>query len=329
MSVTIIFSYSMVVLENVVKGEKRIMQGEVNVTTPKQSLSTILAQTVKTGIIKSNLIPMFAGLTLALYTYKISPFEKIPEILFALIGSISVMGAAGAFNNLYDRDIDSVMERTKNRPTVTGQIHPKTVLWLGIFMTIFGLITLALATPLAGFLGFLGLFLYVVPYTMWTKRRTIYNTEVGSISGAMPPLIGWAAIYPDITHPAILGLFIIMIIWQMPHFYAIAIRKHDEYKAANVPMLPVVKGFKRTYIQTNMYLIVLIAVSFLLGSLSTGLMLVALLLNVVWLLLSIVGYKKMDSEKWAKSMFLFSLLHMTILFSTIIIYSLMGVFFGL
>lgn len=300
-----------------------------SVNLPKQPFSKILAATIKTGIIKSNLIPMIAGLTLALYTYQIDIYEKASEIVFALIGSILVIGAAGAFNNLYDRDIDSVMKRTKNRPTVTGEIQPKTVVWLGTLMTIFGLGALALATPLASLLGFLGLFIYVVPYTMWSKRRTIYNTEIGSISGAMPPLIGWAAIHPDITHPAILGLFVITVIWQMPHFYAIAIRKHDEYKAANVPMLPVVKGVKRTYIQTNIYLFILIAISFLFVSLSMGLMFVALLLSIAWLYLSISGYKKMDSEKWAKSMFIFSLFHMTILFSTVIIYSLMGIFFDL
>lgn len=90
--------------------------------------------------------------------------------------------AAGAFNNLYDRDIDSIMERTKSRPTVTGEIKPKQVLWLGIFMSVFGIIALAFTTPLGAFLGFLGLFFYVVPYTMWTKRKTVYNTEVGSIN---------------------------------------------------------------------------------------------------------------------------------------------------
>ncbi|MGG3805035.1 heme o synthase [Metabacillus fastidiosus] len=299
------------------------------VAVPKQNLSQILAQTVKTGIIKSNLVPMLAGLTLALYTYNISPFEKIPEMILALIGSALIIGAAGAFNNLYDRDIDSVMERTKNRPTVTGMIKAKSVLWLAISMTVVGLGALALTTPLAAILGFLGIFFYVFPYTMWTKRRTIYNTEVGSISGAMPPLIGWAAIHPDITHPAIIGLFLIQVIWQMPHFYAIAIRKHDEYKAAKVPMLPVVKGVRRTYIQTNVYLVVLIAASFLFQSLSLGITLVALVLSIAWLVLSVYGYKKMDPEKWARSLFIFSLFHMTILFSTVIIYSLMGIFFQL
>ncbi|QPA32537.1 heme o synthase [Thermaerobacillus caldiproteolyticus] len=301
---------------------------EINIKQNKP-WSKILSQTIKTGIIKSNLIPMFAGLTLSLYTYQISLFEKLPEIIFSFIGSTLVIGAAGAFNNLYDRDIDSIMQRTKKRPTVTGEIKPKAVFWLGVFMSFFGILALALTTPLAAFLGLLGLFFYIFPYTMWSKRRTVYNTEIGSISGAMPPLIGWAAIYPDITHPAILGLFVIAIIWQMPHFYSIAIRKHDEYKAAKVPMLPVVKGVKRTYIQTNIYLIVLIAISFLFSSLSIGLMLVALLLSVIWLILSVFGYKRMDSERWAKSMFIYSLIHMTILFSTVIIYSLMGIIFNL
>ncbi|MCC2248759.1 MAG: heme o synthase [Bacillota bacterium] len=305
------------------------MKKKENQMHANQSLVNALAQTVKTGIIKSNLIPMFAGLFLAIYTYQYSLYEKLPEILFAFVGTSLVIGAAGAFNNLYDRDIDEIMERTKNRPTVTGRIKPTYVLCLGILMSLVGIFTLVLATPLAGLLGFLGLFFYAVPYTMWSKRRTVYNTEIGSISGAMPPLIGWAAIYPDITHPAIIGLFIISIIWQMPHFYAIAIRKHKEYQAAGVPMLPVVKGIRRTYIQTNIYLVVVVATSFLLGTLSLGLQLVALLLSLSWLSLSIIGYHKMNSEKWAKSMFLFSLIYMTVLFSTVIVYSLMGTIFNL
>ncbi|OMP66981.1 protoheme IX farnesyltransferase [Domibacillus epiphyticus] len=287
----------------------------------------ILAATIKTGIIKSNLLAMLAGLTLALYVNDFSPIEKVPEIVFAIIGSFLVIGAAGAFNNLYDRDIDAIMERTKKRPTVVGDIKLKAVLWLGISMTVIGFLTLSLATPLAAFLGFLGLFFYLFPYTMWSKRRTIYNTEIGSISGAMPPLIGWAAIHPDIIHPGIVGLFVITVIWQMPHFYTIAIRKHDEYKAANIPMLPVVKGFKRTYIQTNIYLVVLIAASLLFKPLSIFLMVTALFLSVSWFMLSILGYHKMDSEKWAKSMFIFSLIHITILFLTVILYSLFGIFF--
>ncbi|MFC0189519.1 heme o synthase [Fictibacillus aquaticus] len=293
----------------------------------KQKKPGVLSQTVKTGIIKSNLVPMFAGLTLALYTYNLNPAEKLADVLFVLIGTILVIGAAGTFNNIYDRDIDAIMERTKNRPTVTGEIKVKTALMLAAVMAAAGITALAFTTPLAAVLGFLGLFFYVVPYTMWSKRRTVYNTEIGSISGAMPPLIGWAAMTGTLAHPAVFALFIIQVIWQMPHFYAIAIRRHDEYKAAKIPMLPVEKGIKRTYVQTNVYLVLLCLTSFLFLPLSLGLTLVALLINAGWLVLSIYGYsKKKDSEKWAKLLFIYSLFHMTILFSTVIVYSLVGIF---
>ena len=200
-------------------------------------MTDMLAQTVKTGIIKSNLIPMWAGLALALYHTQANIMDYIVQIILATIGSAAVIGSAGAFNNIYDRDIDAIMPRTQSRPTVTG---------------------------------------------------------------------------------------------QMPHFYAIAIRKHADYKAANIPMLPVAKGMKRTYYQTNFYLIILILLSFLFGSLSVGIMLVALLLSSAWLVMSIYGYHtNTDQVKWATKMFVFSLLHMTILFSTIIIYCLVGVIFKL
>jgi heme o synthase len=296
----------------------------------KSSRSTILAQTVKTGIIKSNLIPMWAGLTLGIYKNKMTFVENIPEIIFATIGSALVIGAAGAFNNVYDRDIDAIMPRTQSRPTVTGEMSAKSTLILAFAMLIVGVALLGLGSPLAAAFGLLGVFLYVVPYTMWTKRRTIYNTEIGSIGGAIPPLIGWATVSNDITHPAILGLFFVMVIWQMPHFYAIAIRKHADYEAAKVPMLPVVKGMRRTYYQTNFYLILLIFSSFLFGTLSVGIMLVALLLSIAWLVMSIYGYRSnKDQTKWATKMFVFSLIHMTILFSTVIVYSVVGVIFKL
>ncbi len=179
----------------------------VETTLEKHSRSDILAQTVKTGIIKSNLIPMWAGLALGMYKNKMTLMANVPEIIFATIGSALVIGAAGAFNNVYDRDIDAIMPRTKNRPTVTGEMTAKTTLMLAIAMLIGGVGVLAFASPLAALFGFLGVFLYVVPYTMWTKRRTIYNTEIGSISGAVPPLIGWSAVSSDITHPALIGLF--------------------------------------------------------------------------------------------------------------------------
>jgi heme o synthase len=289
-----------------------------------QSKRQLWAQAVKTGIIKSNLIPMIAALMLALYTYELNFVEYIPAIIFSILGSAAVIGAAGAYNNVYDRDIDKIMPRTKTRPTVTGELSAKTVIIAATILLIVGLVLLYLASPLAALMGFLGVFFYVVPYTMWTKRRTIWNTEVGSISGAMPPLIGWAAVAPDIWHPAAWALFLIMVIWQMPHFYAIAIRKKEDYAAASIPMLPVAKGEKRTYIQSNIYLVLLCLSSFLFLPLSLGLTIVSFVLGVIWLYMSIVASKQQEEKKWANKMFAYSLFHMMAVFGTVIIYASVG-----
>ncbi|MBB6695535.1 protoheme IX farnesyltransferase [Cohnella xylanilytica] len=287
------------------------------------SLPKVIFDTIKIGIIKSNLIAMFAGLCMALLVNDIPFFDKIGSIVLALIGSTLVIGSAGAFNNVYDRDIDIIMERTKKRPTVTGRVSARSGLVIGSAMAAAGLAALYMASPLAALFGFLGLFLYVVPYTMWTKRRTVYNTEVGSLSGATPPLIGWAAISSDMTHSGIAALFILMLLWQMPHFYAIAIRRLEDYRAANVPMLPVVKGIRRTYQQTNVYLALLFVSSGLFWSFSPFVAITAAVLSLAWLVLSLAGYRRMKEAGWSKWMFIFSLNHITVLMFAIIGYSLL------
>src|SRR5699024_4008246 len=142
-------------------------------------------------------------------------------------------------------------------------------------------------------------------------------------------LIGWAAIDSNILHPAIIGLFIITVIWQMPHFYAIALRKQKDYTAAKIPMLPVAKGVKRTYIQTNFYLIILLAASFLFNTISIGLTLMAFTLSLVWLILNIYGYKKMETHKWATLLFFYSLIYMVVLFYNLFINYFISVIFDL
>lgn len=277
---------------------------------------------IKTGIIKSNILGMLAGLSLALYIYDIGFIEKLPIILLSLIGTSFVVGGSGAINNYYDRDIDSIMNRTKVRPTADGSINPKFALWLGIALVTIGLVLLLSISILAAAMAFLGFVFYVFAYTMFTKRSTIYNTEVGSLSGAMPPIIGWAVISADIFHPVAIGLFVFMFLWQPPHFYAIAIRRLEEYKDASVPMLPVVKGIYRTKVQTIVYLIVLLIASFLFFPYSKTITFAMFGLTLVWILLGIWGFKKVDDKKWANLMFAFSLSHLTILFALMIIISL-------
>ncbi|GAB1155120.1 heme o synthase [Paenibacillus illinoisensis] len=288
------------------------------------SIPKVFFDTIKVGIIKSNLIAMLAGLCLALYVFDASFIANIVPIILSVIGSSLIIGAAGVFNNLYDRDIDAIMERTRTRPTVTGQVDTKSGLILGITITVVGGILLYIASPSAAVFGILGLLLYVFPYTMWTKRTTIYNTEVGSLSGAVPPLIGWAAISPELGHFEIWALVVTMLLWQMPHFYGIAIRRFDEYKAAGVPMLPVVKGIRRTYIQTNVYLVLLLLSSFLFWPLSPLVAIVAFLVSLAWLILSVATFDRNQTKKWSHKMFIFSINHITIVFLVIIAYSLIA-----
>src|SRR5699024_11548677 len=122
-----------------------------------------------------------------------------------------------------------------------GEINPYVVMIMATLMAFIGIIALWFTTPTAAYLGFLGLFFYVFPYTIWSKRFTYLNTEIGSISGSMPPLIGWADIDSSILHPAIIGLFIITVIWKMPHFYAIDLRKQKYYTATKITMLTISK----------------------------------------------------------------------------------------
>lgn len=288
------------------------------------SIPKVFFDTIKVGIIKSNLIAMLAGLCLALYVFDASFIANIVPIILSVIGSSLIIGAAGVFNNLYDRDIDAIMERTRTRPTVTGQVDTKSGLILGITITVIGGILLYIASPSAAVFGILGLLLYVFPYTMWTKRTTIYNTEVGSLSGAVPPLIGWAAISPELGHFEIWALVVTMLLWQMPHFYGIAIRRFDEYKAAGVPMLPVIKGIRRTYIQTNVYLVLLLLSSFLFWPLSPFVAIVAFLVSLAWLILSVATFDRNQTKKWSHKMFIFSINHITIVFLVIIAYSLIA-----
>ncbi|MEK3884468.1 heme o synthase [Paenibacillus sp. PL2-23] len=298
----------------------RMQSNAMSVEPISTSVTKVLFETIKIGIVKSNLIAMIAGLSMAMYVHQIAFLDKIGNMALALIGSTFVIGAAGIFNNLYDRDIDRLMNRTKNRPTVSGIIDVWSGLLLGGWIALGGLVALYIASPLAALMGFLGLFLYVVPYTMWTKRRTVYNTEVGSLSGAMPPLIGWAAISPDIYHPGSIALFVLMVIWQMPHFYAIAIRRMEEYRAAGIPMLPVVKGIRRTYLQMNVYLAALFLSSYLFWSFNPYIAAANALLSLVWLVMSVRGYRRQQEEQWARSMFIFSLNHITILLLMIVGY---------
>jgi len=275
----------------------------------------------KGPVLIANVLPVFTAFWLALYFTNTTFSTHWGLFFLTLIGSTLVMGGALVLNNWYDVDIDTVMDRTKNRPTVTGNISLKAVLTLGIVLSILGFILLLFTTIEATIYAFVGWFTYVVLYTMWSKRRYAFNTIIGSVSGAVTPLIGWAVIEP-VTHTVPIVLFLILFIFQMPHTFAIAIRKYDEYKAANVAMLPVVRGIKVTKVQMVLYIACLLPFPFFLPTLGTAFIVIATLLNIGWLVVSITGFFIKDDKKWAYVNFLYSVNYIALLFLLMVIVTL-------
>lgn len=289
---------------------------ELKETTLLQDFMAI----IKVGIVNSNLITTFTGLWLALHFTHQHFLDNLDVVFFTLVGSSLVIAGSCSLNNYYDRDIDHLMERTKERPTVTGKVNPQRVLWLGILLTLIGVGLLALTTMAAVVVGLVGFVVYVFLYTMWTKRHYTINTVVGSISGAVPPVIGWAAIDGNVMNALVPWiLFLIMFIWQPPHFLALAMRRVEEYRSANIPMLPVVHGFAITKRQIVLWVACLLPLPYYLFSLGNVFLILATILNVGWLALGLYGFKMKDDIKWAKLMFVYSLNYLTIMFVAMVI----------
>uniref|UniRef100_UPI00406C183C heme o synthase n=1 Tax=Sporosarcina sp. FSL K6-1522 TaxID=2921554 RepID=UPI00406C183C len=298
---------------------RTILTSAESEVVPTSAFKDFLAL-IKIGIVNSNLITTFTGLFLAFQFTGKHFLHNIDLLLFTLVGTALIIAGSAALNNLIDRDIDPIMSRTKARPTVTGRFKAPAVLALALTFIVVGEVLLFSASPAAGFWGLAGILSYVVLYSMWSKRKHVSNTVVGSLSGAIPPLIGWAAVEPALGAGA-WALFLIMFIWQPPHFYALAMRRTEEYRAANIPMLPVVKGFARTKKSMLVWVLLLFPLPFLLPELGIGFLLLATALNLGWLYLAVKGFKVKEDLKWATSMFVYSLNYMTILFVAMIIFS--------
>lgn len=299
------------------------MSKEQTLTQPSSRVSfKELQQIIKMGLVQGNLIPAFAGAWLAVVMSNHSFLSSIPQILLMLIGSTLIMGGACALNNYYDQDIDRIMPSKQNRPTVNDRISDKNLLILSFGMMLLGEACLFLLNVPSGVLGLIGIVGYVSYYSIWSKRHTTWNTVVGSFPGAVPPLIGWVAIDGNISLIAI-ALFLVVFCWQPIHFYALAIKRSDEYSLANIPMLPSVKGFKRTRISMFIWLVFLLPLPFLLSSLGTTFVVLATLLNLGWLYVGLTSFKKAtDQTKWATKMFIYSLNYLVVFFVLVVVISL-------
>tara|TARA_B100001142_G_scaffold64871_1_gene64294 strand:+ start:2745 stop:3572 length:828 start_codon:yes stop_codon:yes gene_type:complete len=230
-------------------------------------------------------------------------------------------GASGAINMWYDRDIDAVMSRTKTRAIPSGKITAEAALTFGILLAGGSVMVMGLAVNwVAATLLMVTIMFYVFVYTVWLKRRTPQNIVIGGAAGAFPPMIGWAAATGTVSVESI-TLFTIIFIWTPPHFWALSLYRSDDYKAAGVPMMPLVHGRYETKKQILLYSIVLCPlgiVPFWLGTLgavygATSALLGVLFIGAAWRVM------RNDSEKNCKQLFGFSIFYLFFLFFAMIV----------
>lgn len=257
----------------------------------------------------------FAGLVVA--PGNLHPLLAVVAVLCIALSA----GAAGAINMWYERDIDALMERTRNRPIPAGRIAPTNALIFGVTLNLLPVLIMGLAVNwvAAALLAFAASF-YIFVYTIWLKRRTPQNIVIGGAAGAMPPMIGWAAVTGSVTLESI-ALFLVIFMWTPPHFWALALYREGDYAKAGVPMLPVVAGPAETRRQILIYTVLLVPLTFapvLLGTagLVYGAAAAAVGAYLLWLAVQIMRTK---SDRAARRMFGFSILYLFVLFAALIV----------
>ena len=242
-------------------------------------------------------------------------------VLATCIGGYLSAGGAGAVNHYYDRDIDARMERTADRPVPAGRVSPRAALIYGVVLAALSFIWLtATVNLLAAALAFGGFLTYVFVYTVWLKRTSTQNIVIGGAAGAVPPLVGWAAVTGGLSGEAFY-LFAIVFFWTPPHFWALALLMKDEYAAVGVPMLPVVKGEKETRRQILLYSILLYAVTqlpFCAGGLGGIYLASSIILGALFVAGAVVLYRRADRRS-ALRLYLFSLLYLALLFAAMVL----------
>ena len=223
-----------------------VLKGYLALTKPR-IIELLLVTTIPTMVVAANAIP---GLWLVVDT---------------LIGGTLAAAGANAFNMVIDRDIDAIMERTKRRPLVRGVMSPRaaTVFAVGLELVAFAVLAVWV-NLLAAWLAVAAMLFYVFVYTIWLKRRSKQNIVIGGAAGAVPVLVGWAAVTGSLSWTPVL-LFLVVFIWTPPHFWALAVRYRDDYSAAHVPMMPVVASLRRTTLEILVYTVIMWVLTVLIG----------------------------------------------------------------
>ena len=268
-------------------------------------------QITKPGIIFGNVLSVAGGFFLASKGH-----VDFGLFLIAMIGTSLVVASGCVFNNCIDRDIDLKMERTKNRVLVQGLVSLKLAL---AYATVLGVVGVGLlyykANPLAALFAVIGFVIYVGFYTLYLKRKSVHGTLVGSLSGAMPPVIGYVAVSNSFDLAA-LTLLVMFSLWQMPHSYAIAIFRFNDYLAASIPVLPVKRGIRVAKRHILIYILAFVLATLMLtfgGYAGLNYLAVAAAMGMYWLYMAWTGYKAKDDTVWARKLFVFSIFTITAL----------------
>ena len=278
----------------------RQMLGDyVELTKPKVQ-SLLLLTTITTMYVAGDPSPLLVALT--------------------CLGGYMSAGGAGAVNHWYDRDIDARMARTATRPIPSGRVSPPAALAFGCILAGLSFLELSLTVNvLAASLSFAGFLGYVFLYTIWLKRRTPHNIVIGGAAGAVPPLVGWAAVTGSLSGTAVL-LFFIVFFWTPPHFWALSLLMKDEYAKVSVPMLPVVRGETETRRQILLYTVLLYAVTqlpFCAGGFGDIYLVVSVVLGLGFIAGAIRLYRRADRRS-ALQLYLFSLAYLALLFCAMV-----------
>ena len=268
-------------------------------------------------------------MSLVVFTAYVGYFTAAPvesynlHPLLALIGIFAIAlgaGASGVLNQWYDRDIDQLMVRTRDRPIPQGKIHPSDALTFGVITSLLSIIILGLSVNwlAASLLAFTILF-YAIIYTVWLKRYTVQNIVIGGAAGAFPPVIGQVCATGNISFESLI-LFFIIFLWTPPHFWALALIKKDDYAAAKIPMLPIIAGDKVTRKNIFIYSLLLVPCSFLpwiFDHSGSFYLFTAIILGIEFLRRCFLIIKEIEGSE--KNLFIYSIFYLSIIFASICI----------
>jgi heme o synthase len=289
-------------------------------STPAVALSRERARGSRIGayvaLTKPRIIELLLVTTLPTMVVAKRGLPSVWLMAATLVGGALAAGGANAINMVVDRDIDRVMHRTRHRPLVTGAVTPRSALTFAVVLEVVAFAELWLCVNLlSAVLAVSATLFYVFVYTLWLKRTSSQNIVIGGAAGAVPVLVGWAAVTDSLSWTPVV-LFAIIFVWTPPHFWALAFKYKDDYAAANVPMLPVVATFRRTAIEILVYTVLLVGVSLALavvGHLGVVYVASASVLGALFIGMSVRLWQR-KTPKAAMRLFSYSITYLTLLF---------------